>query len=61
MRLDIAKEALSSLKLIDVAGRLVANLDTSKRAFDMKDYARGMYFIELSNEDKQSIVKIVLK
>ncbi len=61
MRLDIAKEALSSLKLIDVAGRVVANLDTSKRAFDMKDYARGMYFIELSNEDKQSIVKIVLK
>ncbi|MDA9952603.1 M12 family metallo-peptidase [Chitinophagales bacterium] len=61
MRLDLGKETLSSLKLIDVAGRVVANLNTLKRAFDMKDYARGMYFIELSNEDKQSIVKIVLK
>jgi hypothetical protein len=61
MRLDIAKETLSSLRLIDVAGRVVANLDTLNRAFNMKDYARGMYFIELSNEDKRSIVKIVLK
>ena len=61
MRLDIAKETLSSLKLIDVAGRVVANLDTLNRAFNMKDYARGMYFIELRNKDKRSIVKIVLK
>ena len=61
MQIDVPEVELESIKLIDVAGKVVANLDAKNREFYMGDYARGMYFIELSNANKRSIVKLILK
>ena len=61
MHLDIGNEQIESIRLIDITGQQIANLDANSRKFYMGDYAQGMYFIELANQDKRSIVKIILK
>ena len=61
MHLDIGNEQIESIRLIDITGKQLANLDADSRKFYMGDYAHGMYVIELANQDKRSIVKIILK
>ena len=47
--------------MFDISGKLVRDLDIEQTQFYMGDYARGMYFIELANEEQRSIVKVILK
>ncbi len=61
MRIDVANEKLTSIMLVDITGKVIATLDAQSREFSMAEYARGMYFIELMNQDKRSILKIILK
>ncbi|MFT5620801.1 MAG: hypothetical protein ACI9QR_001133 [Flavobacteriaceae bacterium] len=61
MRIDVANEKLTSIMLVDITGKVIATLDAQSREFSMAEYARGMYYIELMNQDKRSILKIILK
>lgn len=61
MRIDVGNEKLNSIQLIDVSGKVVTTLPADRRAFYLGDYASGLYFVELMNENKRSMIKIVLK
>jgi hypothetical protein len=60
LNIDLGTDEVSSIRLIDLNGKIVCNLDVKEQQFDMSAYARGMYFIELLNEEQRAIVKLVL-
>ena len=61
LNIEVEQEEITSLRLLDITGKLVRDMDVEQTQFYMGDYARGMYFIELANEERRSLVKIVLK
>jgi len=58
--LDI-DEDLTSINLYDITGRPVRNFDSYSRSLDVSDLAKGMYFLELTNDEKQATVKLILQ
>ena len=57
-----------ALNLIDTQGRLVKdfglykfNSETSKVSLDLSSFAKGVYFINITNNDSTLVKKIVLK
>lgn len=61
LNIEVGQEELTSLKMFDVTGKLVRDLNVKQTQFYVGDYAKGMYFIELANEERRSLVKIILK
>jgi subtilisin-like proprotein convertase family protein len=61
LNIDLGGSTLSSLKLFDLNGKLIRTLNTSQSQFNLSDYAKGMYFLELMNKEQSLIMKVVLE
>ena len=62
LHIDVGQEKLETITLFDITGKRISELNAVERRFYMGDYATGVYFlIELKNEDKRSIVKVILE
>ena len=61
LHIDVGQEKLETITLFDITGKRISELNAVERRFYMGDYATGVYLIELKNEDKRSIVKVILE
>lgn len=52
-------QEISSIKLMNISGQTLMVLDPNTSQLDISKYDNGIYFLELSNSDKRSIIKII--
>jgi hypothetical protein len=52
-------DVLSRIKLFDISGKLIKKFEAKDRNLDLTLLKKGIYILKLSNQTKQSIVKII--
>lgn len=65
MRIQWGDETFKYLRILTISGKVIYNRDLSSKEqqsdfeIDMTSYYSGIYFVVLSNNEKQSIIKII--
>ncbi|MEZ4928961.1 MAG: T9SS type A sorting domain-containing protein [Chitinophagales bacterium] len=54
-------EALSSIQLFDITGKIVKVFDATNTQLNVSDVQQGIYFLELKNNEKRSVVKLAIE
>ena len=58
LHIDLNEE-LSSMRIMSVTGQMVATFNANDRMLDVSNLNPGIYFLELANNKKKSILKII--
>ncbi|MEZ4916348.1 MAG: T9SS type A sorting domain-containing protein [Chitinophagales bacterium] len=53
-------EKLTSLLLYDLTGKTVKTFSANNTQLNVSDIQQGIYFLELKNEEKRSVVKLII-
>ncbi|MCB0537652.1 MAG: T9SS type A sorting domain-containing protein [Bacteroidetes bacterium] len=54
-------EALTAIVLFDLTGKVVKAFDANNMQLNVADIQQGIYFLELKNNEKRSVVKLAIK
>jgi len=54
-------ETLTSIVLLDLTGKIVKEFNSNSRQLDVSNINAGIYFLEIANAEKKSIIKIIKK
>ncbi|MGB1248626.1 MAG: T9SS type A sorting domain-containing protein [Chitinophagales bacterium] len=60
VNIAVGNEKISSIKIIDLAGRVVKQYSNESQ-INVSSINVGIYMLEIANEDKRSIVKLIVR
>lgn len=60
VNIEVGNEEIASIRVFDLAGRIVKQYGNESQ-IDVSDINTGIYMLEIANEEKRSIVKLIVR
>ncbi|MGB0886446.1 MAG: T9SS type A sorting domain-containing protein, partial [Chitinophagales bacterium] len=58
INLNVSEE-LSTIKIMDLTGKTIKVFNAEAKQLDISNFTAGIYFLEIANAERKSVVKIV--
>ena len=52
-------EKLSTIKIMDLTGKIIKTFNAESTQLDISNFTAGIYFLEIANAEKKSVIKII--
>ena len=59
--ITVNSESLSSIRIMDLTGKTVQVFNAEQRQLDISNFTVGIYFLEIANAERKSVVKVIKK